>query len=73
MKTDENARMSRYKKQVFRYKKNVAVLRKMTEIEELEGFKAQTLNLAGSYVKLIESIDGWKTSLENKLSSDLVS
>jgi hypothetical protein len=71
METDEKARLSRYKTRVSRYKKNVAVLCKMAEIEELDGFKTQILNLVESYVRLIESIDRWKTSLENKSSSSV--
>jgi hypothetical protein len=41
----------------------------MAEIEELDGFKAQILSVAESYVKLIESIERWIESLENKSSS----
>jgi hypothetical protein len=41
----------------------------MAEIEELDGFKTQILNLAEGYIKLIESIDRWERSLENKSSS----
>jgi hypothetical protein len=69
METDESARLSRYKTRVSRYEKNVALLREMAEIEELDGFKTQILNLAESYMKLIESIDRWKTSSENESSS----
>jgi hypothetical protein len=69
METDKGARMARYKARVSQYKKNVTLLRQMAETEELEGFKAQILNLAESYMKLIESIDQWKTSLEVKSSS----
>jgi hypothetical protein len=69
MEADEKARMSRYKVRVPRYKKNIALLRKMAEIEELDGFKAQILSVAESYVKLIESIERWIESLENKSSS----
>jgi hypothetical protein len=64
-----NARRSRYKTGVSRYEKNVALLRDMAEIEELDGFKTQILNLAEGYIKLIESIDRWERSLENKSSS----
>jgi hypothetical protein len=52
-----------------RYEKNIALLHKMAEAEELDGFKTQILNLAESYVRLIESIDRWRTSLGNKSSS----
>ena len=61
MEIDGNARRSRYKTRVSRYQKNVAVLRKMAEIEELDGFKAQIINLAESYVNLIGSIERWKS------------
>jgi hypothetical protein len=69
METDEDVRTARYITRVSRYKKNVALLRKMAEVEELDGFKTQILNLAESYVRLIESSDRWKTSSENKSSS----
>jgi len=62
MQIDEDARLSRYKK-------NIALLREMAEIEELDGFKTQILNVAESYMKLVESIDWWETSLKNKSSS----
>lgn len=71
METDESARKPRYKTRVSRYEKNVALLRDMAETEELDGFKTQILNLAEGYIKLIESIDRWEKSLENKsLSAD---
>jgi hypothetical protein len=69
METDEDVRASRYKTRVSRYEKNIALLHKMAAAEELDGFKTQILNLAESYARLIESIDRWKTSSENKSSS----
>jgi hypothetical protein len=58
METD--VKSSRYKTRVSRYKKNVALLRKMAKVEELEGFKSQILNLAKAYVCLVDSIERWK-------------
>src|SRR5262249_39895394 len=60
MEIDEDARRARYKTRVSRYEKNIVLLREMAEIEELDGFKTQILNLAESYVRLIESIDRWE-------------
>jgi hypothetical protein len=69
METDQAARRPSYKTQVSRYEKHVSLLHEMAEIEKLGGFKTQILNLAESYMKLIESIDRWETPSKGESSS----